>query len=183
MAQDNTAPARFGLPILDAAFGGGIPRGSVILVEDEIGVESDLITLNFLTEGLRGGETGWVMSTEHPFKYYADNLRSLGVNADILLETERMVYIDAFSNPYGYSDMRSQFKNVVNNLIQPRAINLEPLVKQFVEQCYTLKLKKYNVEVLLIAYLQFYSQVKLYDLLYHLFKIESQVTKKMELLL
>ncbi len=123
MAQKDTAPARFGLPILDAAFGGGIPRGSVILVEDEIGVESDLITLNFLTEGLRGGETGWVMSTEHPFKYYADNLRSLGVNADILLETERMVYIDAFSNPYGYSDMRSQFKNVVNNIIQPRAIS------------------------------------------------------------
>ena len=59
MSQSNTAPARFGLPILDAAFGGGIPRGSVILIEDEIGVESDLITLNFLTEGLRGGYRCW----------------------------------------------------------------------------------------------------------------------------
>lgn len=123
MAQNDTAPARFGLPILDAAFGGGIPRGSVILIEDEIGVEADLITLHFLTEGLRAGETGYVLSSEHPYKYYADNLRTLGVNAQILLETERMVFIDAFSNPYGYSDMRSEFKNVVNNITQPRVVN------------------------------------------------------------
>lgn len=123
MAQYETTPARFGLPILDAAFGGGIPRGSVILVEDEIGVEADIITLHFLTEGLHGGETGYVLSTEHPFKYYEDSLRSVGVNAEILLETERMVFIDAFSNPYGYSDMRSEFKNVVNNITQPRVVS------------------------------------------------------------
>lgn len=123
VAQSDTTPARFGLPILDAAFGGGIPRGSVILIEDEIGVQADLITLHFLTEGLRAGETGYVMSTEHPFKFYMDNLRALGVNAEILLETERMVFIDAFSNPYGYSDLRSPFKNVVENITQPRAVS------------------------------------------------------------
>ena len=123
MSQEKFAPARFGLPILDAALGGGIPRGSVILLEDEIGVEVDLMALHFLTEGLRSGETGYVLSTEHPFKYYVDNLRTLGVNADILLETERMVFIDAFSNPFGYSDMRSNFKNVVNNITAPRDVS------------------------------------------------------------
>lgn len=123
LSQNDTAPARFGLPILDAALGGGIPRGSVILVEDEIGAEADLMALHFLTEGLRGAETGYILSTEHPYKYYEDNLRSLGIQAEILLETDRMVYIDAFSNPYGYSDMRSQFKNVVNNITQPREVS------------------------------------------------------------
>ncbi|MGC9779391.1 MAG: hypothetical protein HZR80_09140 [Candidatus Heimdallarchaeota archaeon] len=123
MSQFDQNPARFGLPVLDAALGGGIPRGSVILLEDEIGVTADLMALHFLTEGLRSGETGYVLSTEHPYKYYVDNLRVLGVNADILLETERMVFIDAFSNPYGYSDMRSEFKNVVNNITQPRAVS------------------------------------------------------------
>ncbi|MCK5046245.1 MAG: hypothetical protein KAJ76_01320 [Candidatus Heimdallarchaeota archaeon] len=123
MSQNEITPARFGLPILDAALGGGVPRGSVILLEDEIGVNADLVALHFLTEGLRGGETGYVLSTEHPYKYYVDNLRTLGVNAEILLETERMVFIDAFTNPYGYSDIRSEFKNVVNNLTQPRAIS------------------------------------------------------------
>ncbi|NHJ49791.1 MAG: hypothetical protein FK733_18510 [Asgard group archaeon] len=123
LSQFESTPARFGLPILDAALGGGIPRGSVILLEDEIGVEADLITLHFLTEGLRGGETGFILSTEHPFKYYDDNLRVLGINAEVLLETDRMVYIDAFSNPYGYSDMRSKFKNVVNNITQPRVVS------------------------------------------------------------
>lgn len=123
LSQLDQNPARFGLPILDAALGGGVPRGSVILLEDEIGCEADLMALHFLTEGLRSGETGYVLSTEHPYKYYVDNLRVLGVNADILLETERMVFIDAFSNPYGYSDMRSEFKNVVNNITQPRAVS------------------------------------------------------------
>ncbi len=123
VSQNEITPARFGLPILDAALGGGVPRGSVILLEDEIGVEADLVALHFLTEGLRGGETGYVLSTEHPYKYYVDNLRTMGVNAEILLETERMVFIDAFTNPYGYSDMRSEFKNVVNNLTQPRVIS------------------------------------------------------------
>ncbi|MHA1124487.1 MAG: RAD55 family ATPase [Candidatus Heimdallarchaeota archaeon] len=123
MSDYSSTPARFGLPILDAALGGGVPRGSVILLEDEIGVEVDLLAMHFLTEGLRGGETGYVLSTEHPYKYYVDNLRTLGVNADILLETERMVFIDAFSNPYGYSDMRSEFKNVVNNITQPRNVS------------------------------------------------------------
>ena len=123
MSDQNITPARFGLPILDAALGGGVPRGSVILLEDEIGVEVDLMAMHFLTEGLRSGETGYVLSTEHPYKYYVDNLRTLGVNADILLETERMVFIDAFSNPYGYSDMRSEFKNVVSNITQPRAVS------------------------------------------------------------
>jgi len=123
LSDYNTTPARFGLPILDAALGGGVPRGSVILLEDEIGVTVDLVAMHFLTEGLRGGETGYVLSTEHPYKYYVDNLRTLGVNADILLETERMVFIDAFSNPYGYSDMRSEFKNVVNNITQPRGVS------------------------------------------------------------
>jgi KaiC/GvpD/RAD55 family RecA-like ATPase len=123
LSQKESTPARFGLPVLDAALGGGIPRGSVVLLEDEIGVDADLITLHFLTEGLRGGETGYILSTEHPFKYYDDNLRVLGINAEVLLDTDRMVYIDAFSNPYGYSDMRSEFKNVVNNLTQPRVVS------------------------------------------------------------
>ena len=90
MSQNETSPARFGLPILDAALGGGIPRGSVIIVEDEIGAGADLMALHFLTEGLRGAETGYILSTEHPFKYYDDNLRSLGINAEILLDTERI---------------------------------------------------------------------------------------------
>jgi KaiC/GvpD/RAD55 family RecA-like ATPase len=121
--NEGSTHARFGLPVLDAALGGGIPRGSVVLLEDEIGVDVDLIALNFLTEGLRSGETGYILSSEHPYQYFMDNLRTLGVNAQILRETERLIYIDAFSNPYGYSDMRSEFTHVVNNITQPRVVS------------------------------------------------------------
>ena len=31
-------PCRFGIPTLDESIGGGLPRGSIILVEDEVGV-------------------------------------------------------------------------------------------------------------------------------------------------
>jgi KaiC/GvpD/RAD55 family RecA-like ATPase len=123
MAEYDASYARFGLPILDAALGGGIPRGSVVLLEDEIGVSADLVSLHFLTEGLRGGETSFILATEHPYSYYSNNLRSLDINAEILIDTERLVFIDAFSNPYGYSDLRSEFKHVVNNINQPRGVS------------------------------------------------------------
>lgn len=123
MSQYDTSYARFGLPALDAALGGGVPRGSVILLEDEIGVEADLISLHFLTEGLQTGETGYILTTEHPYTYFIKSLQTMNVNAEILIQTERLVFIDAFSNPFGYSDMRSKFKNVVNNITQPRVVS------------------------------------------------------------
>ena len=57
--------AKFGIPLLDDALGGGVPRGSIILVEDEVGINSEHVLVQFLSEGLRTGEYGYILSTEH----------------------------------------------------------------------------------------------------------------------
>ncbi len=113
----------FGLPTLDEALGGGIPRGSVVLVEDEIGSEADPFLMQFLTEGLRSGDYTYILSTEHSFDYFENLLSTQSVNPRILYETGRLQFIDAFTNPYGYSDVKTSFSHSIRNLSQPREIN------------------------------------------------------------
>lgn len=126
----STTPSRsesnlltFGLPSLDEILGGGVPAGSNVLVEDEIGAEATPFILQFLAEGLKAGEYGYILSTDHPYSYYSSHLTGHGVNPDILEATGRLKYIDAFSNPFGYTDIRSEHQYTVRNLGQPREIN------------------------------------------------------------
>ncbi len=125
-AQNNKPQKKllsFGIPSLDEILGGGIPSGSNILIEDEIGAEADPFILQFLAEGLKTGEYGYIMATEHPYDYYSEMLNGIGVNLDMLKATGRLKYIDAFSNPFGYTDLRSSHDLVVKNISQPRELN------------------------------------------------------------
>ena len=113
----------FGIPSLDEILGGGVPAGANVLIEDEIGAEADPFILHFLAEGLKAGEYGYIFSTEYPYSYYKDMMTGIGVNPDMLEATGRLKFIDAFSNPFGYTDVRSEHQNTVHNLSQPREIN------------------------------------------------------------
>jgi KaiC/GvpD/RAD55 family RecA-like ATPase len=116
----------FGVPLLDQALGGGVPRGSVILIENEVGVGHDHLLMRFLAEGLRQGEYGYILSTEHLYEHYKSLLIPHGID-EIVFETRRLVFIDAFSNPYGYSDLRGPSlqseSNIIQDISQPRQIS------------------------------------------------------------
>lgn len=113
----------FGIPTLDEILGGGVPAGSNVLIEDEIGAEADPFVLQFLAEGLKAGEYGYIFSTEHPYEFYDEMMNGIGVNPDMLEATGRLKFIDAFSNPFGYTDLRTEHEHAVHNLNQPREIN------------------------------------------------------------
>ena len=113
----------FGIPSLDNILGGGFSRGSVILIEDEIGSESDPFLVQFLAQGLRGGDYTYILSTEHTFEHFEAYFSYSSTNSRNLYETGRLQYIDGFSNPFGYSDIKQQFTHTIQNLTQPREVN------------------------------------------------------------
>ncbi|MFX1511219.1 MAG: RAD55 family ATPase [Promethearchaeota archaeon] len=114
-------PCRFGIPPLDEILGGGVPRGSVLLLEDEVGIESEPIIIQFLSNGLRAGEYGYILSTEHPYSHYRHLLIPFGID-EVQLEMKRLIFLDGFSNPFGYTDIRTDVENVVRDISQPRQI-------------------------------------------------------------
>ncbi|MCG3221357.1 MAG: hypothetical protein H7641_08250 [Candidatus Heimdallarchaeota archaeon] len=113
----------FGIPTLDEILGGGVSAGSNVLIEDEIGAEADPFILQFLAEGLKAGEYGYIFSTEHPYEYYNEMMTGIGINPDMLEATGRLKFIDAFSNPFGYTDVKTTHEHAILNLNQPREIN------------------------------------------------------------
>jgi circadian clock protein KaiC len=67
MRLQTTAPltaerARFGIPELDAMFGGGLPSGTATVVAGGPGVGKTLLGLHFLLDGARGGEPGLLVN-------------------------------------------------------------------------------------------------------------------------
>ncbi len=115
--------AKFGIPLLDDALGGGVPRGSIILVEDEVGINTEHILVQFLSEGLRTGEYGYILSTEHLFAHYSPLFVPYSIS-EVTFETKRLVFLDAFSNPFGYSEGRPSAggENTIRDITQPRQV-------------------------------------------------------------
>jgi len=115
--------AKFGIPLLDDALGGGVPRGSIILVEDEVGINTEHILTQFLSEGLRTGEYGYILSTEHLFSHYSPLFVPYNIS-EVTFETKRLVFLDAFSNPFGYSEGRPSTvgENIIRDITQPRLV-------------------------------------------------------------
>ncbi len=115
--------AKFGIPLLDDVLGGGVPRGSIILVEDEVGINTEHILVQFLSEGLRTGEYGYILSTEHLFSHYSPLFVPYNIS-EVTFETKRLVFLDAFSNPFGYAEGRPMAagENIIRDITQPRQV-------------------------------------------------------------
>jgi KaiC/GvpD/RAD55 family RecA-like ATPase len=115
--------AKFGIPLLDDALGGGVPRGSIILVEDEVGINTEHILVQFLSEGLRTGEYGYILATEHLLSHYSPLFIPYNIS-EVTFETKRLIFLDAFSNPFGYSEGRPMAagENMIRDITQPRQV-------------------------------------------------------------
>ncbi|RLE99352.1 MAG: circadian clock KaiC-like protein [Thermoprotei archaeon] len=83
-----------GIPELDEMLGGGILKGSVVLISGPSGTGKTLISLNFAIEGARRGERVVYISFEEPRNQLKTAIRNMGVNLE---ELEKYLYIYSLS--------------------------------------------------------------------------------------
>jgi len=97
--------AKFGLDRVDIMLSGGVPRGSIVLIE-EVSEElssfpSGYLCSKFLYEGLRNGETGVLILTEHIPSWYLAETASLGLDLRSHKSSGLLKIIDAFTSLSG----------------------------------------------------------------------------------
>jgi KaiC/GvpD/RAD55 family RecA-like ATPase len=98
-----------GVSEIDRFLGGGVPRGTLIIVE-ETGSErssfpSYFLCMKFLQEGLSRGEHGIVLLTEHSAQEYVEAGMHIAIDLASHRSSGKLTVIDAFS---GYAGLVSQ---------------------------------------------------------------------------
>ncbi len=72
--------AKFGIQDLDDALDGGIPRGSLVLIEEDTGAKSHIIQSKFIAEGLLNNEYCYIFNMEHPPQAIVNSLNTFGLS-------------------------------------------------------------------------------------------------------
>jgi len=88
--------AKFGSPVLDEALGGGIPRGYVLLLEEDTGLSSDVLVTFFIAGGLQNEENVFVLNTDYSMTSIKGLLKSQGIEASQYIEDGRLAIINSF---------------------------------------------------------------------------------------
>jgi KaiC/GvpD/RAD55 family RecA-like ATPase len=86
--------ATFGIPDLDAALDGGIPRGSLVLLEEDTGAKSGILQSKFVAEGLLNNEYCYIFNMEHPPQAIVNSLSTYGLEP----EEFKSAFVDRSSN-------------------------------------------------------------------------------------
>jgi KaiC/GvpD/RAD55 family RecA-like ATPase len=90
--------AGFGLPVLDEAFGGGVPRGYVLLLEEDTGLSSDVLVTFFIAGGLQNDENVFVLNTDYSISSIKDLLKSQGIEASQYIDNHKLAFINSFGS-------------------------------------------------------------------------------------
>jgi KaiC/GvpD/RAD55 family RecA-like ATPase len=97
--------ARSGLERLDMVLGGGIPRGSIVLVEESneelSSFPSGYLCNQFLYEGLKSGELGVLVLSEHLPSWYLTYASSVGMDLRPHKSSGLLKIVDAFTSLSG----------------------------------------------------------------------------------
>ncbi len=86
-----------GVEVLDKRMGGGIPKGSSILLISPSGIERDIFISSLLNKGLNNGSSALMVLSKEPPRSIRMLLRSNGLDPDELEEGGRFRIVDWFS--------------------------------------------------------------------------------------
>jgi len=108
--------ARFGLGVLDKALGGGLPRGTILLLEEDTGTKPDALVAHFIAEGLRNDEFCYILNTEHPPRMIMKMLASYAIDVQRYVNLGKLFLIDGFTDAFGWGEFQSDVKHVIHNI-------------------------------------------------------------------
>ncbi len=108
--------AKFGIPDLDAALDGGIPRGSLVLLEEDTGAKSSILQSKFIAEGLQNNEYCYIFNMEHPPAAIVNSLSAYGLEPEEYISNGQFIVIDGFTDAFGWGEFTSKWKYVCHDL-------------------------------------------------------------------
>jgi KaiC/GvpD/RAD55 family RecA-like ATPase len=88
----------FGLPVLDEALGGGIPRGYVLLLEEDAGLSEDVLVTFFIARGLQNGESVFILNTDYPISTIKNLMSAQGIDATKYMDSGKLAFMNSFGD-------------------------------------------------------------------------------------
>jgi len=108
--------AKFGIRDLDNALDGGLPRGSLVLLEEDTGARSHILLSKFIAEGLLNNEYCYNFNMEHPPQAIVNSLNTFGMEPEEFLNNDQLIIIDGFTDAFGWGEFTSKWKYVCHDL-------------------------------------------------------------------
>jgi len=108
--------ARFGIQDLDNALDGGIPRGSLVLIEEDTGAKSQILQSKFIADGLLNNEYCYIFNMEHPPQAIVSSLNVFGLEPEENINNDQLIIIDGFTDAFGWGEFVSKWKYVCHDL-------------------------------------------------------------------
>ena len=118
-----TEKTPLGIPVLDDALGGGIPRGYVILLEVDTGTRPDAFISTYMATGLNQGELAYILCTEYPLRLPYEQLKNKGIDVEKALKAKQLTGIDAFTDAFGWGEFAPGSKFAVHDLGNTRHVD------------------------------------------------------------
>lgn len=112
-----------GVEGLDRILGGGVPKGSSVLVTGGTGTGKTTLSMQFLMEGLRNGENCLLVTCEEEPRRLYEEMKQLGWDFEKYEKEGKLIVIDAASTKAGmptatvYRDFQPRSANIDMDLV------------------------------------------------------------------
>jgi KaiC/GvpD/RAD55 family RecA-like ATPase len=95
--ENRAQKLRTGMLGLDVQLGGGVPRGSTILLLAEPGASSEIFAQQFAYGGLTDEENVYYLTSEQPVSEITSEMKIFGWNIEDYIESGTMNFVDTYS--------------------------------------------------------------------------------------
>lgn len=119
-----------GVPIVDSLLGGGVSRGSSVLLRTHPLVDGSTLTLQFLYHRLESGDIGLYLVNNKSVASVVEESNSIGLSLENFVKQGKLIFVDAYSGLFG---MKSNAKYSIDSLSDPTSIS--KVVSQALAEC------------------------------------------------